>query len=104
MNCAHSPIAITIATPAKTAVAAGVERVSVASRTASRPTANSALVAAKACVRRLRLTTPGAGKFAKTKRRGVFEKKKPNSPPPPRGGGLPKRAGGIGKKKPTDPP
>ena len=44
MNCAHSPIAITIATPAKTVVAVSVELVSVASRTASRPMANSALV------------------------------------------------------------
>ena len=35
MNYAHSPIAITIATPAKTVVAVGVELVSVASRTAS---------------------------------------------------------------------
>ena len=38
-------IAIRIATPAKTVVAASVECVSVASRTASRPTANVALVA-----------------------------------------------------------
>src|SRR6059058_2243185 len=45
MNWPHSAIAIRIATPAKTVVAASVECVSVASRTASRPTANMALVA-----------------------------------------------------------
>src|SRR5436305_10481730 len=72
MNCAHSPIAITIATPAKTVVAVSVELVSVASRTASRPIANSALVAARACVRRIRCTIRVAGICATTMK-GVDE-------------------------------
>jgi hypothetical protein len=45
---------------------ASVERVSVASRTASRPIAHSPLVAAKAYVRRIRLTTRVAGICATT--------------------------------------
>src|SRR3954452_15185709 len=64
MNWPHSAIAIRIATPAKTVVAASVECVSGASRTASRPTANMALVANKACVRRIRATTRVAGTCA----------------------------------------
>ena len=49
MNCAHLPIAIKIATPAKTVLTVSVELVSVASRTTSKPIANSPLVAARAC-------------------------------------------------------
>src|SRR5579863_380981 len=82
MNCAHSPIAIMMATPARTAVAAGVERVSVAGRTASRPMANSALVAARACVRRIRLTTRVAGTCATTTKRVLMRKTTPISPGP----------------------
>src|SRR4051812_13065637 len=80
-NCAHSPIAIAIATSAKTVVPAGVERVSVASRTARRPTANNAPVAAKAGGRRVGLTTPGAGGCGNKGRGGGGEKKARNSPP-----------------------
>src|SRR3984893_2723145 len=47
--CAHSPIANTIATPARRLVAASSEWMSVAGSTASRLTAKSALGAAKAC-------------------------------------------------------
>src|SRR2546425_344283 len=66
MNWPHSATTITIATPAKTVVAASVECVSVASRTASRPTANMALVANKALVRRIRATSRVAGTCATT--------------------------------------
>src|SRR5438128_12052897 len=59
--CTHSPIAKTIATPARRLVAASSEWMSVAGSTASRLTAKSALAAAKACVRRIRATTRTAG-------------------------------------------
>src|SRR5262245_10608041 len=80
MNCAHSPIAITIATPAKTVVAVSVELVSVASGTASRPIANNALVAARACVRRIRLTTRVAGICATTMKKVLMKMMAPISP------------------------
>src|SRR5215469_8861487 len=82
MNCAHSPIAITIATPAKTVVAVSVELVSVASRTASRPMAKRALVAARACVRRIRVTTRVAGICATTMKKVLMKMTTPISPGP----------------------
>ena len=82
MNCAHSPIAITIATPAKTVVAVSVELVDVASRTASRPIANSALVVARACVRRIRLTTRVAGIWATTMKKVLMKMTTPIAPGP----------------------
>jgi hypothetical protein len=72
-------MAITIATPAKTVLAASVERVSVASRTASRPIAHSPLVAAKAYVRRIRLTTRVAGICATTMKKVLRKKRTPIS-------------------------
>src|SRR6201984_1524418 len=64
--CMHSPIAKTIATPARRQVAASSVWMSVAGRTASRLTAKSALAAAKAYVRRIRATTRTAGICAMT--------------------------------------
>ena len=82
MNCAHSPTAITIATPARTAVAVSTELVSGASRTASRPVAKSALVAARAWVRRIRLTTRVAGICARTMKKVLMKTTTPISPGP----------------------
>src|SRR5438046_10091570 len=53
-------------TPARRLVAASSESMSVAGNTASRLTAKSALVTAKACVRRIRATTRTAGICAMT--------------------------------------
>src|SRR2546423_13222837 len=64
--CTHSPIAKTIATPARRQVAASSECMSVAGSTASRLTAKIALAAAKACERRIRVTTRTAGICAMT--------------------------------------
>ena len=61
-----SPIAKTIATPTRRLAAASSEWISVAGNTASRLTAKSALVAANACVRRIRATTRTAGICAMT--------------------------------------
>jgi len=82
MNCAHSPIAITIAAPAKTVVAVSAELVSVAGRTASRPMANSALVAARACVRRIRVTMRVAGICAAAMTKVLRKMTTPISPGP----------------------
>ena len=70
--CTHSPIANTIATPTRRLVAASSEWVSVAGSTASRLTAKSALAAAKACERRIRVTTRTAGICAKPGRAATF--------------------------------
>ena len=59
--CTTSPIAKTIATPARRLAAASSEWMTVAGNTASRATAKSALAAAKACARRIRATTRTAG-------------------------------------------
>src|SRR5256886_15640590 len=64
--CTHSPIAKTIATPARRLVAASSVWMSVAGRTASRLTAKIALAAAKAYVRRIRVTARTAGICAMT--------------------------------------
>ncbi len=82
MNCARSPIAITIATPAKAAVAVSVELVSVAGRTAGRPVANSALVAARAWVRRIRVMARVAGICAAAMKKVLLQTTMPISPGP----------------------
>src|SRR5947199_9041281 len=64
--CTHSPIAKTIATPARRLVAASSVWMSVAGRTASRLTAKIALAAAKAYVRRILVTRRTAGICAMT--------------------------------------
>src|SRR5919197_939687 len=71
-----------IATPAKTAVAASVDSVFVASRTASMPTAKIALVTARACVRRIRATTRVAGTCATTMKKVLMKTTTPISPAP----------------------
>src|SRR5438477_4730458 len=64
--CAISPSAKTVATPTSRLAAASAEWMSVAGSTASRATAKSPLVSAKACVRRIRATTRTAGICAMT--------------------------------------
>src|SRR6266851_2319330 len=75
--CTHSPIAKTIATPARRLVAASSEWTSVAGSTPSRPTAKSAPVATKACVRRIRATTRTAGICAMTMKDVLTRKRIP---------------------------
>src|ERR1700722_11360039 len=92
MNCAHSPTAITIATPAKTVVAVNVELVSVASRTASRPIANSARAAHP-------LDDPGGWNLGDDDEEGVDEDDDADLARPDRRVGLRKRREDVGKER-----
>ena len=81
-NVYDSPIAKTIATPARRLAAASSEWISVAGNTASRATAKSALAAAKACVRRIRAITRTAGICAITMTDVLTRKMIPIAPGP----------------------
>src|SRR2546421_11916836 len=96
--CTHSPIAKTIATPARRQVAASSECMSVAGSTASRLTAKIALAAAKACERRIRATTRTAGICAMTTKDVLTRKRIPISAGVSGGGGFANGGGMVGEK------
>src|SRR5947209_380901 len=76
--CAISALARTIATPARIVVAASSEWVRVAGSTASRATAKSAAVDAKACPRRIRATRRTAGDLRDDDEGGVGQDDDPD--------------------------
>jgi hypothetical protein len=79
--CTTSLKAKTIATPARRLAAASSEWTNVAGKTASRLTAKSAPVAAKACVRRIRATTRTVGRLPSARIRQASQLQSGSSSP-----------------------